>query len=126
MRVFILSPALGSDGIVTIRTEDGVARVVWKGAKLPSFGEANVELTLRGRLRWGIEVVPAPSGDRAGIREDGSVVAAVDGVDSDGVVKLRMADEVVMIAPTGRQPPISVGDLVHVVGIEIDIYPENV
>jgi len=36
MRVFILSPALGSDGIVTIRTENGVARVVWKGAKLPS------------------------------------------------------------------------------------------
>ena len=126
MRVFILSPALGSDGIVTIRTEDGVARVVWKGAKLPSFGEANVELTLRGRLRWGIEVVPAPSGERVGIREDGSVVAALDGVDADGVVKLRLADGVAMIAPTGKQPPISVGDLVHVVGIEIDIYPENV
>lgn len=126
MRVFILSPALGSDRIVTIRTEHGVARVVWKGAKPPSLGEANVELTLRGRLRWGIEVVTALSGERAGIREDGSVVAAVDGVDSDGVVKLRMAGGVVMIAPTGKQPPISVGDLVHVVGIEIDIYPENV
>lgn len=83
-------------------------------------------MTLRGRLRWGIEVVPAPSGERAGIREDGSGVAAVDGVDSDGVVKLRMAGGVVMIAPTGKQPPMSVGDLVHVVGIEIDIYPENV
>ena len=126
MRVFILSPALGSDRIVTIRTENGVARVVWKGATPPSPGETNVELTLRGRLRWGTEVVPAPSGERAGIREDGSVVAAVDGVDSDGVARLRMPGEVVMIAPTGRQPPISVGDLVHVVGIEIDIYPENV
>ena len=126
MRVFILSPALGSDRIVTIRTENGVARVVWKGATPPSPGETNVELTLRGRLRWVTEVVPAPSGERAGIREDGSVVAAVDAVDSDGVVKLCMADEVVMIAPTGRQPHISVGDLVHVMGIEIDIYPENV
>jgi len=54
------------------------------------------------------------------------VVAAVEGVDLDGVVKLRLADGVAMIAPTGKQPPISVGDLVHVVGIEIDIYPENV
>ena len=126
MRVFILSPALGSDRIVTIRTEHGVARVVWKGAKPPSLGEANVELTLRGRLRWGKEVVTSPSGERAGIRDDGSVVAAVDGVDSDGVVKLRMAGGVVMIAPTGKQPPICVGDLVHVVGIEIDVYPENI
>lgn len=76
-------------------------------------------------LRWGKEVVTAPSGERAGIREDGSIVAAVDGVEPDGVVKLRMAGGVVMIAPTGKQPPISVGGLVHVVGIEIDMYPEN-
>ncbi|TMD45678.1 MAG: hypothetical protein E6I86_14505 [Chloroflexi bacterium] len=60
------------------------------------------------------------AGERPGFGEDGSLVAA------DGVLKLRMAGDVLMIAPTGSQPRIGVGDLVRVRGVEIEIYPTNI
>jgi hypothetical protein len=125
MKVFILSPKLGNNRSVIIRTENGEARVVWRGDAPPSVGETNVELTLPGPLRWGTEVMPAASGERTGIREDGSVVALVDEIDVDGVMKLRIGYGLVMIAPTGNQPPISAGDLVHIQGTEIEIHPVN-
>jgi hypothetical protein len=70
--------------------------------------------------------MPVVAGERPGFGEDGSLVAAVEGVDSDGVLKLRVGDGVVMIAPTGSQPRVSVGDLVRVRSVEIDIYPTNI
>ena len=65
-------------------------------------------------------------GERPGFGEDESLVAAVDGVDLDGVLKLRVGECVVMIAPTGSQPRIGVGDLVRVRGVEIEIYPTDI
>ncbi len=125
MWVFIQSP-LGDDGTVIIRTETGEARVVWRGESPPEFGETDVELTLQGPVRWGAEVIPVVAGERPGFGEDGSLVAAVDGVDLDGVLKLRMAGGVLMLAPSGSQPRIGVGDLVRVRGVEIEIYPTNI
>ena len=125
MWVFIQSP-LGDDGTVIVRTETGEARFVWKGATPPELGETDVEISLQGPLRWGAEVIPVVAGERPGFGEDGSLVAAVDGVDFDGVLKLRMAGDVFMIAPTGSQPRIGVGDLVRVRGVEIEIYPTNI
>ena len=125
MHVFIQSP-LGDDRTVIIRTETGEARVVWKGATPPGLGETDVEIFVKGPLRWGEEVIPMVAGERPGFGEDGSLVAAVDGVDFDGVLKLRMGGGVVMIAPTGSQPRIGVGDLVRVRSVEIDIYPTNI
>ena len=125
MWVFIQSP-LGDDGTVIIRTETGEARVVWRGESLPEFGETDVELTVQGPVRWGIEVIPVLAGERTGFGEDGSLVAAVDGVDLDGVLNLRMAGGVLMLAPSGSQPRIGVGDLVRVRGVEIEIYPTNI
>ena len=125
MRVSIQSP-LADDGTVVIRTETGEARVVWRGESPPELGETDVELTLQGPVRWGAEVIPVVAGERPGFGEDGSLVAAVDGVDFDGVLRLRMAGDVFMIAPTGSQPRIRVGDLVRVRGVEIEIYPTNI
>src|SRR6266704_420749 len=125
MRVSIQSQ-LGDDRTVIIRTETGDARVAWRGESLPEFGETDVELTVQGPVRWGIEVIPVLAGERTGFGEDGSLVAAVDGVDLDGVLKLRMAGDIVMIAPTGSQPRIGVGDLVRIRGVEIEIYPTNI
>ncbi len=125
MRVSIQSP-LADDGTVVIRTETGEARVVWRGESPPELGETDVELTLQGPVRWGAEVISVVAGERPGFGEDGSLVAAVDGVDFDGVLRLRMAGDVFMIAPTGSQPRIRVGDLVRVRGVEIEIYPTNI
>jgi hypothetical protein len=125
MNVFIQSP-LGDDRTVVIRTETGEARVIWKGATPPELGETDVEISLQGPFRWGAEVIQVVAGERPGFGEDGSLVAAVEGVDFDGVLKLRMAGDVFMIAPTGSQPRIGVGDLVRVRGVEIEIYPTNI
>jgi Biotin protein ligase C terminal domain len=125
LRLFILRSDSGRPDSVIVRTEDGEVRVLWRGATRPPTGETNVELTLAEGLRWGTEVSSAPTGRPTGIGRDGSIVGAVVGLDADGVLKLRVADGLLMIAPTGTWPPLKVGDLIQIYG-EISVYPEEV
>jgi hypothetical protein len=67
-----------------------------------------------------------PTSRPTGIGRGGSVVGAVVELEADGVLKLRVADGLLMIAPTGRRPPLEVGDLVQIDGAEISVYPEDV
>ena len=101
-------------------------RVLWRGATRPPIGETNVELTLGEGLRLGTEVSSVPTSRPTGIGRGGSVVGAVVELEADGVLKLRVADGLLMIAPTGRRPPLEVGDLVQIDGAEISVYPEDV
>lgn len=125
MRIFILKADDGKDPEVTIRTAKGEARVVWRGSTPPEVGETNVELDVPGALHWGLEVVPAASGERVGVGRDGSLVGAVIGVDPDGVVKLGLDGGLLMIDPKGTPPPLRMGDLISIKGVRIEVYPED-
>ncbi len=126
MRVFIVKANPGVDPEVTIRTNNGDAQVIWKGPTPPVLGEANVELDLRGQLRWGMEVEPARSGGPTGIAADGSMVAEVIGVDVDGVLKLSVEGGLLMIAVEGGPGPLRAGDHLYIKGVQIELYPEGV
>ncbi len=121
MRVYVHASL--PSGRVLIRTGRGTAAVEWSGAKVPKSGEIDVELTLRGRIRWGLEATVTRADDPIGVGDDGSLVGRLEAVDPDGVIWLRVGDGLVMVAPEGTAPPLTIGDAVLIGALEIQAYP---
>lgn len=121
MRVHV-DRALSSNRVL-IRTPRGTAQVTWRGAEAPREGELDVELTLKGRIRWAVEASVTGADEQTGIGDDGSLVGRLEAIDPDGVIWLRLAEGLVMAAPQGTAPPVKIGDSVLIRAIEIDAYP---
>ena len=112
-----------SDSRVFIRTPRGTARVTWRGAEAPRSGDLDLELTLKGRIRWAVEASIAGADEPMGVGDDGSLVGRLEAIDPDGVIWLRLAEGLVMAAPEGTAPLVRIGDLVLIRVAEIEAYP---
>lgn len=91
----------------------------------PMTGGIDVELTLKGLIRWGVEASITGSDEPMGVGHDGSLVGQLEAIDPDGVIWLRLAEGLVMAAPVGEAPPLKEGDSVLIRATEIEVYPVN-
>ena len=119
-------PVAHSSYQIQFTSAAGEAVVGWKGAELPTLGEAvDVELEIDDARDWSeIEVVDAEPGLHR--TPDAVVRGRVVAVDEDGVLTLSIAGATVLLETRGQAPDGLIGTVIQFDAARISAYPTGI
>ncbi|MDQ3801738.1 MAG: hypothetical protein M3384_20125 [Acidobacteriota bacterium] len=115
-----------SDNKIVFNTPLGIGKGIWMSDPLPRLDESyDVEIEINDSLKWG-ENVSFTEADKEAIGIDNEYVyiqGKIEGVDSDGLVILRLGDSVIMLDSFTTLPP--AGSFIRIEAVTLQLFNVN-
>lgn len=127
MLITLVTEARHQGAPVVFRGDGFSGSATWLGSAKEVGALVDVELQIRDEVDWD-DIVAGHEGASTVGRDDeeGLLIGAVEDLDQDGVLTLRIADGVVLIDTTGEPPLEVVGRTVRMVVRDVEIVPTGV
>jgi hypothetical protein len=112
-------------GIVHFIHDGGRADGVWRGDHAPQTGSVEVDLAIPGSFWWEQDIRIVPAGGGVIDLRDATqpLVGLVESAAGDGVIKLRIGQDLVPVGTIGDQPRDLIGRTVSLIGPLIEVTP---
>ncbi|MCC3778793.1 hypothetical protein [Streptomyces sp. UNOB3_S3] len=123
MRIEISRVLDAESGAVCFSSPVGRGQGIWRGEGSPETGAYDVEFDVPDVVRsWGL--VASPGWGIEGVDGFGvSVTGAVERIDDDSVVALRLEADVLLVEILDGVRPVAVGDRLRFTASGLELYP---